>query len=622
VSETAPRRATPPVTPPLSTVRGAALYIGALLGPGLLLLPGLAVTVAGPASLLAWVALLVLSALFAVVFAAFGLRFPSAGGVIGYVTAGLGARAGLAAGWCFLAGVVAGAPVVCLIGASYVTQLTGGGQLTRAGVGALLLLILLALAKGGLRASAAAQLLLVGLLVGVVAVAVAGTAGSVRAANWTPFAQHGWLAVAHAAAILMLSFVGWEAVAPLTTAFRDPARQLTRVVAIALAVTSALYLGLAIVTIGVLGSGAATIVPLADLLQRAIGPAGTAAAAVAAVVLTLGSVNAYISGGAVTAGHLTRPQRVGRERVGSERLGRERVESVGEAPPAPRFLAAVAASGLLLITIYGFGVVSPAALVAIPTTLFLAVYLGCMVSAVRVLPGPARWAAVPASAAVTVMLACCGWALALPALVAVACFGQLRKGAQLPSRHHQIPDAHQPGHRRSTPGDDLQQQPGRDVAVGDEDVGHRGAHDHAGELHTRLDREDAAGRPAAEGGGEGLARPGFRQAAQLAGRPAAEVVDPVVGVRRQPDLRHPRPDPVGGSPHRHPAPRLQGRRLDDVVAGVAAGDLRVGDAPAVADHDSPASRLAVQAVQAVWRYRPRSGSHPAPSPRSVGQCRP
>ena len=68
--------------------------------------------------------------------------------------------------------------------------------------------------------------------------------------------------------------------------------------AIALAVTSALYLGLAIVTIGVLGPGAATIVPLAELLQRAIGPAGTAAAAVAAVVLTLGSVNAYINGGA------------------------------------------------------------------------------------------------------------------------------------------------------------------------------------------------------------------------------------------------------------------------------------------------------------------------------------
>jgi amino acid efflux transporter len=469
---------TPTPTPNLTTSRGAALYIGALLGPGLLLLPGLAVTIAGPASLLAWVALLVLSALFAVVFAAFGLRFPSAGGVIGYVTAGLGSRAGLVAGWCFLTGVVAGAPVVCLIGASYVTELTGGGRGARAAVAALLLLVLLALARGGLRASAVAQLLLVGLLVGVVVVAVAGTAGSVRAANWTPFAPHGWLAVARAAAVLMLSFVGWEAVAPLTTAFSDPARQLTRVVAIALAVTSALYLGLAIVTIGVLGPGAATIVPLAELLQRAIGPAGTAAAAVAAVVLTLGSVNAYINGGAAMAGHLTRPQRGGGN---------------GQARPAPLFLAAVAASGLVLITLYGLGLVSPAALVAIPTTLFLAVYLGSMLAAVRVLRGPARLAAVPASVAVVVMLACCGWALALPAVVAVAVLGrrlgQPGEGAQLPSRHRQIADAQQPSRRRTAPSGHLQQQPGRVAAVGqrDEDVRHRRPHDQAGQLHTRLD---------------------------------------------------------------------------------------------------------------------------------------
>jgi amino acid efflux transporter len=439
VIETASRRASPrvpphPATPPhLTTVRGAALYIGALLGPGLLLLPGLAAAAAGPASLLAWIALLVLSALFAAVFAALGRGFPSAGGVIGYVEAGLGSRAGLVAGWSFLAGVVTGAPVVCLIGASYVTELTGGGQLARAAIAALLLLVVLALAVGGLRTSAAAQLLLVGLLIGVVAVAVAGSLGSARAANWTPFAPHGWLAVGHAAATLMLSFVGWEAVAPLTSEFADPSRQLPRVVAIALAVTSALYLGLAIVTIGVLGPGAATMVPLADLLQRAIGPAGTVAAAAAAVVLTLGATNAYLNGAASMAGHLWPPRGAGATGRTAAGSNAEQASSHGGAGdgeggdarrPAPRFLAAIAASGLLLITLYGFGVVNPASLVAIPTAFFLAVYLGSMVAAVRVLRGPARWAAIPAAAAVAVMLGYCGWALAVPALVALAVLGR------------------------------------------------------------------------------------------------------------------------------------------------------------------------------------------------------
>src|SRR5215831_18997551 len=365
----------PAVPQNLTTARGAALYIGAILGPGLLLLPGLAAAEAGPASILAWLALLGLSGLFAAVFSAFGRTSPSAGGVMGYVAAGLGARAGRVTGWSFLAAVVCGAPIVCLIGASYVAGLTGG-----------------------------AQLVLVGLLAGVVTVAVAGSAASERAANWTPFAPHGWSSVGQAATTLMLSFVGWEAVAPLTTRFASPSRQLPRVIAIALAATTALYLGLAIATIGVLGPGAATSVPLAGLLDRAVGPAGAAAEAVAAVVLTLGAVNAYVTGAATMARQLAGPAPAG-----------------GRNPrPSPLFLAAIAAAGLLLITLYGLRLVSTPALVAVPTALFLSVYLACMVAGVRVLRGAARLAAVPAALAVAVMLAYCGWALVIAAVVALA----------------------------------------------------------------------------------------------------------------------------------------------------------------------------------------------------------
>jgi amino acid efflux transporter len=391
----------------LTTARGASLYIGALLGPGLLLLPGLAAAEAGPASVLAWAGLLVLSGLFAVVFGSLGRGFPSAGGVIGYVRAGLGARASAIAGWSFLAGVVAGAPVVCLIGAGYVTELTGGGRLTRALIGTVLLLAVMALAAGGLRSSATAQLLLVGLLLGVVIVAVAGSARWSHAANWAPFAPHGWQAVGHAASTLMLSFVGWEAVAPLTTRFTDPSRQLPRVIGIALAVTSVLYLGLAVATISVLGAGAGISAPLAALLRDAAGPAGTVAAAAAAVVLTLGAVNAYVTGAAEMAVELTRSRQA---RPAAEPAAR----------PAPRFLAAIAGSGLVLISLYGLGLASPAALVAIPTTLFLVVYLGCMTSAVRVLRGPARLAAAPAAVIVAVVLGYCGWALLAPLAVITA----------------------------------------------------------------------------------------------------------------------------------------------------------------------------------------------------------
>jgi len=416
---------TRPVRPlsvrPLSVPRGAALYIGALLGPGLLLLPGLAAAQAGPASVLAWLALIGLSALLAVVFAALGRAVPAAGGVIGYTAAGLGRRAGAVAGWCFLAGVVCGAPIVCLIGASYVAELTGGGQLMRAAVAGGLLLATLGLALGGVRATTAAQLVLVALLIAVVVVAVAGSAPAARAANWVPFAPHGWPSIGRAASTLMLSFVGWEAVAPLTARFADPARQLPRVIAIAFGATAALYLGLAVATIGSLGHRAGTDVPLADLLQLAIGPAGRAAAAVAALVLTLGANNAYLSGATEMILQLTRTHR-------THRTHRTRRSAQPAQRSARPLLLLIGAAGLVLIGLYALRVVNTTALVTLPTTMFLCVYLTCTASASRVLAGPARVAALPALLAVAAVLAFCGWALAAAAGVALA--AALRAGAR------------------------------------------------------------------------------------------------------------------------------------------------------------------------------------------------
>jgi amino acid efflux transporter len=113
----------PTERPGLSVVRGGALYAGALIGPGLLLVPALAAQTAGAASILAWGALLVLSAPLAITFAALGVRHPVAGGVSAYVREGFGdAAAAVTGGW-FLGAVMLGAPAVSLIGGYYVADL-------------------------------------------------------------------------------------------------------------------------------------------------------------------------------------------------------------------------------------------------------------------------------------------------------------------------------------------------------------------------------------------------------------------------------------------------------------------------------------------------------------------
>ncbi|HEX3781199.1 MAG TPA: APC family permease [Pseudonocardiaceae bacterium] len=345
---------------PLSTLRGAALYVGALFGPSLLLLPGLAAAAAGPASILAWVALLALSALLARVFTALGTPVTASGGVVAYTSAAFGPRAGRAVGWCFLGGVVLGAPVVCLIGGRYVAVLVGGGRLAGVAAAAVLLLAVLALTLGGARASSTVQLVLVCVLIALVVVAVAGSASAARTANWTPFAPHGIRSIGSAASVLMLSFVGWESIAGLTRRLRDPARQLPRVITIAFAVTSLIYLALALATIAVLGPAAGSAVPLSDLLRVAIGPAGPSVAAGCAVVLTLAATNAYLIGATELAASLRGKPDTGR---------------------AAGLQWGIGVVGLLVLGGAAAGLADTAQLVTAPTTLFLLVYLGATAAA-------------------------------------------------------------------------------------------------------------------------------------------------------------------------------------------------------------------------------------------------
>ena len=222
----------------LGLSHGTALYVGSLVGPGVLLVPALAVQAAGAASLLAWVGLLVLSAPLAVTFAALGVRMPVSGGVAEYVRAGFGARAGLVTGGWFLTAVIVGAPAVSLIGGFYVAALTGSGIGVAAAVGLAILGTVLVANVLGLRISSRLQLVTASVLTLLIAIAVAFALPSRGGDNWHPFAPHGWWAIGTAANILVWLFVGWEAVAQLAGDFRDPQRQLPRAMALAFGVVT------------------------------------------------------------------------------------------------------------------------------------------------------------------------------------------------------------------------------------------------------------------------------------------------------------------------------------------------------------------------------------------------
>ena len=96
-----------------------ALYVSSVLGSGILVLPGLAAQVAGPASLVAWAVLAVASYPFAYTFASLSARRPESGGIYGFAKESFGFPVAVVSGWLFAFWYITGAPAATLIAASY-----------------------------------------------------------------------------------------------------------------------------------------------------------------------------------------------------------------------------------------------------------------------------------------------------------------------------------------------------------------------------------------------------------------------------------------------------------------------------------------------------------------------
>jgi amino acid efflux transporter len=285
--------------------------------------------------------------------------------------------------------ILIGGPAVSLIGGYYVADLTGSGTSVAVTVGLLMFGIVLAANAFGLRVSSGFQLGLSAVLVVVIATAVGVALPSRGGDNWLPFAPHGWWAVGTAANILMWLFIGWEAMAQLAGEFRRPERDLPRAMALAFGVVALLYVGLAVATVVVSGGGGSKV-PLADLVAVGFGRVGRDATAVLAVALTMGTMNVYVGGSAKLAAALAHDRALPRWLAGD-----------GHRSIPRRPLLVLAVVGPFLLLALGAGVSSAADLVRATSACFVAVYLLSLASAVRILNGRIRLAALVSLALVT-----------------------------------------------------------------------------------------------------------------------------------------------------------------------------------------------------------------------------
>lgn len=271
----------------------SALYIAAVLGTGILALPGLAADAAGPASILAVAVVSLLSIPLAGTFAALAARHPDGGGVATFVRLALGATAARATAYIFFFGAGIGAPVVAVLGGEYLAAFTGVPREWAGFIGMGFFVIALGLAWIGLRVSSSVQLGLTALLVLIVLIVVASGVPAAEPARLEPFLPHGWAGVGVAISLFIWAFSGWEAITHWAGEFKNPRRTLPLATAIAIVVVGVSYLALQIVTV-LVGASGEGVVPLYDLVSQTIPGFGPAIVTAVAMIVILGVLNVYV----------------------------------------------------------------------------------------------------------------------------------------------------------------------------------------------------------------------------------------------------------------------------------------------------------------------------------------
>ncbi|RKF25951.1 APC family permease [Micromonospora globbae] len=241
--------------------------LGSMLGAGVFVVFGPAAAAAGGAGLLPALVLAGFIAFCnATSSARLAARYPESGGTYVYGRERLGPFAGFLAGWGFVAGKTASCAAMALTIGAYLWP----GHARVVAVAAVLAVT--AVNLRGIGRTATATKILVALVLAVLAlVAVTGLAGGPVELDRLGDPGGSGRGVLTAAGLLFFAFAGYARIATLGEEVRDPERTIPRAVPLALGLVLAIYLVLAVVALGVLGSDrlANSAAPLADVVAAA-----------------------------------------------------------------------------------------------------------------------------------------------------------------------------------------------------------------------------------------------------------------------------------------------------------------------------------------------------------------
>lgn len=279
----APTRPAPSLRRVLGLVEVTAGGVGIIIGAGIYVLLGAATAHAGAQVWAAFLLAALLSALTGLSYAELSSMFPSAAGEYEYTRHAMPEWIAFVVGWTMMVGLVVAAATVSIGFARYLGYFAG----VHPGLASLgLLAAVSGVAMTGVKQSAR-------LTVGLSAVQVAGlllvvAIGLPHVGDVNIFVGPGLGGVLGAAALVFFAFIGFDEVITLAEETRDPTRTVPRALLLALGLSTALYVAVAVAAVSVLDAGplAASPRPLADVMAHVLGDKGATVVAGIAVLTT------------------------------------------------------------------------------------------------------------------------------------------------------------------------------------------------------------------------------------------------------------------------------------------------------------------------------------------------
>ena len=267
----------------LGLVEVTAGGVGIIIGAGIYVLLAEATAQAGSLVWAAFLGAAALSALTGLSYAELSSMFPSAAGEYEYTRHAMPEWLAFIVGWTMIVGLVVAAATVSIGFARYANYFIHIDL--RAGSAALLVVASL-VAMAGIKQSAR-------LTVGLSAVQVTGLVfvaaiGVPHVGDVDLFASPGLGGVLAGAALVFFAFIGFDEVITLAEETRNPSRTVPRALLLALGLSTALYVAVAIAAVSVLGAGplAASPRPLADVMAHVLGDRGATVVAAIAILTT------------------------------------------------------------------------------------------------------------------------------------------------------------------------------------------------------------------------------------------------------------------------------------------------------------------------------------------------